>query len=356
MKINKTFTALVAGASLGLSGQAIAAGTPSGTSITNTATLSYKVNSTDIPSTSSQAKFAVDTKVDLTLSSTNSPSADAGATVDLTYTLTNDSNSPQFFKLDSDQASAIFNDSGDTLITDSVISLAIDASFDFKMPGKVADTAGNTSTTTYQVRAKAVTDATGATFLTEESAQTTPADKDASQANLDNSYIVFAEAITDSALPGTLANGIVRDGGFVVSSGITVDAPELTSTKTVTVNSSTITDSNGDTFSTSYAIPGSTVSYTVVVTNVGAKTASGVNFSDDIATNSSDLDTESVTNIVIKDNSNATLASGFSIVSNAHTPVPAGDNDGGTAGIIDITLPDILPNEKLTVSFDINIK
>ncbi len=68
MKINKTLTALIAGASLGLSGQAMAIGTSASTIITNQATLDFKVGGLDQTQEVNSATFKVDNKIDLSIS------------------------------------------------------------------------------------------------------------------------------------------------------------------------------------------------------------------------------------------------------------------------------------------------
>jgi len=97
------FLALLLGAMLlGLVSQsALAAGTTAGTSISNTATLSYSVGAvaqTDIPSTS--AAFVVDEKVNLTVVGGVTTNVVPGATAQATgFTVTNNANSPLDFSL-----------------------------------------------------------------------------------------------------------------------------------------------------------------------------------------------------------------------------------------------------------------
>jgi len=103
MKINKTLTALITGASLGLSGQAFAEGTTSGTSITNNLSISYTVDSEPQTPASNDTTFLVDTKVDFTLILQSSASQDVTPNKDYTakYLLTNTSNSDLDFNLTS---------------------------------------------------------------------------------------------------------------------------------------------------------------------------------------------------------------------------------------------------------------
>lgn len=329
MKLNKTLTALAIGASFGLSGQAFAAGTPASTSITNTATMSYTVNSTAVPATSSQAKFSVDAKVNLTLTSDNTPSADAGATTNLLYTLTNTGNDVMYYKLDSNGSDLFKLSSDDSVIPNGVIQVPVDGSISFYLEQAVSDSAADGATESYVVNAK-VSDAAG-TYLTESTA-----DKNLNQTNLDDTFLVFAEATTDNGL--LLSGGTTRDGGFSTQGDITVNAPELSGTKTVVVKD----DGLGGTF----AVPGATVTYKIIINSTGTKTATGVIFADNLATNAPELDYSTIANIVVLDNTDTVLPIANYTV----------NDDGTTAGTINLSLPDMPTGEKLTVSFDIDIK
>jgi len=336
MKLNKNLLALATAATFGLSGQAFAAGTAAGTSITNTAILSYTVNSSAVPTTSSVAGFEVDTKIDLTLiDNSGVVSGDAGSSNDLTYILTNTGNATQYFKLTSTEISPIFKlTSDDTTIADGVLSVPVDTPISFYMGATLPDAAADGSTETFEVSAK-FSDIVGDPITIPTGIKN------------DNligvNYIVLAEETTDNGL--TLANGATRDGGFAVSSDITVNAAALTGTKSVEVKTSTITDANGDTFTTNYAIPGSTVTYTVVIESSGTKDATGVTFSDDLANNAPDLDPSTITNISILDNSDLILAAANYTI----------NNDGTDGNAINISLPNIPTGEKLTVTFDVDI-
>ncbi len=114
MKINKTLTALIAGASFGLSGQALAAGTTAGTDITNTVNLDYKVNSVQQEVVTSDAAFKVDTRVDMTLTDNTGTSEVApGSTVTYTYNLDNAGNDTLYFDLDMLNQATNTTDAGD---------------------------------------------------------------------------------------------------------------------------------------------------------------------------------------------------------------------------------------------------
>ncbi len=102
MKINKTLTALIAGASFGLSGQVFAEGTAAGTTITNTVTLGYTVSTVPQTDLTLDVDFLVDTKVDFNLSNDETATVKVtpkGNNYISTYTLNSDSNDTLDFSL-----------------------------------------------------------------------------------------------------------------------------------------------------------------------------------------------------------------------------------------------------------------
>ncbi|MDH2917267.1 MAG: hypothetical protein PXX77_10390 [Gallionella sp.] len=109
-QLSKTskLAALLAGAALFgvVSQSALAAGTASGTSISNTATLSYAVGAvTQTPITSAAAAFVVDNKVNLTVlelsgsATTVIPDPTLGTVTTTTFSVTNNGNTTQDFNL-----------------------------------------------------------------------------------------------------------------------------------------------------------------------------------------------------------------------------------------------------------------
>lgn len=338
MKVNKTLTALIASAGLGLSGHAFALGTASNTLIENTATLNYQVNGNDVPSATTKAEFRVDTKIDISLSTTATESADAGDSITLSYTLQNDGNADQEFKLDTDNGSTTFyRTSDDTEIVNGLITLTPDTPFGFYKSDTIADDAADGSTVTFHVRARAW-DASANAGAGDYLAEST-ADKNADDTSLVSVYVVFAEDTTDQTLP--LSGGTDRDGGFVVKKDMNISAPELTSTKSVAVKD----DGLGN--ATSYAIPGATMTYTITIESTGSKTATGVSFQDSMP---SGLDTASISNIVVTDIT--VPASPVVLTAGTHYTVV---NDGTDGNAMDITLPDMPQNDELTITFDIEI-
>jgi uncharacterized repeat protein (TIGR01451 family) len=101
MKLNKNIMALATAAAFGISGQAFAAGTASGTTIENTMSISYTVDSQTQTPVSNTESFVVDTKVDFTLTLQSSDTQDVtpGKSYFATYLLTNTGNATLDFNL-----------------------------------------------------------------------------------------------------------------------------------------------------------------------------------------------------------------------------------------------------------------
>jgi len=103
MKINKTLTALIAGASLGLSGQAMAANTEAGQNIDNSVTLDYFVSGVAQSQENATSTFKVDNKIDMTLTrNTGVTGIVPGSTILYSFKLANDGNLDQLFTFDVD--------------------------------------------------------------------------------------------------------------------------------------------------------------------------------------------------------------------------------------------------------------
>ncbi len=102
MKVNKTLLALAVSTSLGLSGQATAAVTQAGETISNAVTLSYTINAVgQTPVVSADSDFLVDNKVDMSLALDGTLLEDAaiGGTATFKYTLSNEGNLDQKYAL-----------------------------------------------------------------------------------------------------------------------------------------------------------------------------------------------------------------------------------------------------------------
>ena len=313
MKLNKKLMALASATALSLSGQAFAAGTASGVTITNTVTLDFTVASTPQTQLSTAADITVDNKVILTLTSQDgglvsvAPNQTQAA---FKFLLTNTGNTTQDYLLtsgevangvdvlgnaDSDDTTASYSyylsdgdtafepGAGDALISGNKIEdIAADGGQEFWAVATIPADAVDGGIIGLEVKAQAA-DATTGVALTE-----TSGDKNA---DLDGAaFIVFAEDTSDSSL--TLGSS-TRDGARAALAGAQVVAANLQFSKTATVLSDPI---NGST--NPRAIPGAIIEYTIEVENAGSTAATAITIADDVNAIAGLLD-DSVTNIAI---------------------------------------------------------
>lgn len=279
--------ALIALSSLGALQSAYAVGTPSGTTISNQATVSYSVGGvSQTPITSAAAQFVVDSRIDLTVTevSTNATQTTPGQIdVVTSFRVSNTGNSTQGYQLavvnetgtvvftqtdNQDVANLrIFVDNGDSVYgagdtATNIDSLITDADGEsvvvFVLANiPVAATNGQYANVRLTARA-AVPGSNGATLETQMSGADNPAAVD----------IVFADAGRD-------AMESAADQYAIVSAALTV-------TKTAGVVSDPFNLNGAD----RKAIPGAVVQYTIIVTNGSTTTAAtGVELSDQIPTN-----------------------------------------------------------------------
>lgn len=274
-----------------------AGGTAPGTDINNQATLNYKVGPTDQPAVTSDGDpgtagnqattFKVDRKVDLTMASNGGatvvPNTDDQA---LSFTLTNTGNDTHGYLLstiagldatddDFDMASVrIYIDNGivgtyepgtDTPYTggSNVGDLAPDASINLLVVANTPGTPADTETSLYHLLAQATNAGT-----TTATAETAGAD--------DTSVVDTAYAeVAGSAGAGT---DDAQDGKHSASGTYTVQAATVTMAKTSAVTD----DGFGTGTPNAKAIPGATVTYTLVIENTGAANARDLVITDDL--------------------------------------------------------------------------
>ena len=265
---------------------AVAGGTPSGTTITNTVTLDYTVGGVNQTQVSASATFVVDTKIDMTVTKNADASIAPGATNRvLPFTLTNTGNVTQGYSLTAVQGSGatvtmtnvrIFRDvntngaydSGtDTLYTTgtNIGDVAADGTLRLLLVADTPSGATNGQTATWWLVAQALDAGT-----TTVSAQTAGSD------NKDTVQIVFADG--DGDVAGT--NDVARDGKHTASGTFTVSAATITLSKTSIVVNDPL---NGST--DPKRIPGARVRYTISATNTGSAAANNVLITDAIPTN-----------------------------------------------------------------------
>jgi uncharacterized repeat protein (TIGR01451 family) len=291
--INKTnspprLLALLFGAALlGLVSQgALAAGTLSGVTINNQATLNYTVGTTAQSAINASVGFVVDNKVNLTVAKV----ADNASTVPnqnnqaVAFTVTNNGNTPQRYALSavlgaSTLTTALTNvriyldngstagvwDATDTLYVDAgtFLDVAPDSSLSVLIVADVPAAETNGQTVVYNLLATTVNAGT---------TTTTTATAGANTAGVD---VVFADPM--SGIAGD--SGVARDGQHAASATYTIATAALTVTKTATVYSDPFTGVSVN----AKAIPGAVITYTITVANgVGGATATSVSIADSL--------------------------------------------------------------------------
>lgn len=278
--INKTsgsarLASLLAGAALfGLASQsALAVGTASGTSISNSATVSYSVATVaQTPITSAPVAFVVDNKVNLTVAkdTDNATTVPGSSNQAVAFTVTNNGNTAQRFSLTAIVgASTLTNpltnariyldvnndnawDAGDTLYVNAGTfgDVAPDGTLNLLIVADAPAAESNGQTEVYNLLATTV-DA-GTTSVTAATAGANTAGVD----------VVFAD------ITGSAAGDVANDGKHSASATYTIATATLTVTKTATLLCDPI---NGNTNPKN--VPGAAVQYAITITNAAGATS-----------------------------------------------------------------------------------
>lgn len=261
---------------------ALAAGTAADTQVSNTATVTYSVNSvTQSPVSSLPTTFKVDKKVDVAIAqiaaATTQPNT---SNVAVAFDVKNEGNSADSFTFTQALSSGVtLNnvriyrdntagapatigvwDAGDILITPATTAVsftnelvdATNATKRFFIVSDIPNTATNGQTAVYTLTA------------TTTSVQNSGAADDPN--NTAGPDVVFAEG-----------SGPTYDGAISANETYTINAAALTVSKT----SQVVSDGLGAVAPNAKAIPGATIEYTITVSNaVGAQPATGVTISD----------------------------------------------------------------------------
>jgi uncharacterized repeat protein (TIGR01451 family) len=234
-------------------GGAYAAGTNAGQTISNTATVSYSVNSVAQPSvTSSPATFVVDRKIDMSMTPAGTTTQPNATGVAVSYVVLNEGNAPDSFTLhyafvsgvdvsatmqlyfDTDN-SGTYN-AGDTLVpNDTVVPFALDEQRRYFVVTTIPGTATNGQSSLVSLTATTTTPAT-------------PPGPD----NPAVVEVVYAEGL-----------GPTYDGAISATATYAITSAALTLSKAVQV----ISDPTGNTAPNAKAIPGALVQYTITATN-----------------------------------------------------------------------------------------
>jgi uncharacterized repeat protein (TIGR01451 family) len=289
---------LAAGLMFGTAHNAMAAGTASGTSVGNIATINYSVDGTAQPEVGSteggntsgpgsETTFLVGTTINLTLVEDNTTFTEvaAGSLLQATsFTLTNLGNDSQGYNLTAaNSVLALFGqadgydvgtfayyidvnndgllDGADTLIT-SVTSLAPDASIDLLVTATIPVVVADASQSTISLTAVTTTNNTTTAVL-----ETTGAyDSTVVQ-------IVFSD-------PSTIAAGTDPGQTEGDASAVALDAYRvLTAALTVSKTTAVYSDPANGTVDPK-AIPGAILTYTITIVNNGTGAATGISITD----------------------------------------------------------------------------
>ncbi len=282
---------LAAGLMFGVAHNAMAAGIASGTTISNSATLSFTVGGVSQTSiTSSAATFLVDNKVNLTVAKVSDLTVTPGTNNQaLRFTVTNTGNTSQRYlltavagteNLDNDMTSVrIFRDSGsvtgshDGTDTEYVNAgtfgdIAADGTLNVLIVANMPLSQTNSTTAIFHLVATTV--AAGGTTTALTATSTSTAD---TAGTVD---VVFA----DSAGSEPLSADAARDGKHSELATYTVSTSSLTITKTSVVHSDPVSSTTNP-----KRIFGAVVTYTITITNAsGGAQATSVSISDSLNT------------------------------------------------------------------------
>jgi uncharacterized repeat protein (TIGR01451 family) len=282
--------ALIALSSVGVLQGAYANGTPSGTTISNQATVDYSVggvNQTQI--TSAAASFVVDSRIDLTVSevSGNATQTTPGQNnVVATFRVTNTGNSTQGYQL-----SAVNEATGATLFSQSDNTNVNNLRWFVDSNGNGTYEAGTDAATNINTL---VTDADGESVVVFVLADIPVAATNGQYANVRLQAIAAVPGTNGATLATQTAGADNPAAVDVVFADAGRDATESAADQyeirsaalTVTKNAAVISDPFNGTGADRKAIPGAVIQYTVVVTNNSTTTAaSAVTVSDNIPAN-----------------------------------------------------------------------
>jgi uncharacterized repeat protein (TIGR01451 family) len=262
---------------------AFAAGTASGTTISNQATVNYQVGGiSQTAINSATISFVVDNKVNVTVAQLGNATVVPGSTNQvLSFSVTNNGNTAQSYALSATNntgitmnnvriyrdvnANGTYEAGTDILYVDATTfgSIAADGVLRVLIVADTPAGATNGQTAVYNLIA-ATTNAGTTTATTQTAGADTPGVVD----------VVFADAA------GSATGDTARDGKHSTTATYTVNAATLTVTKTSAVYSDPF---NGTT--SPKAIPGAIITYTVTIANAaGGANATGVTITDSLAT------------------------------------------------------------------------
>jgi len=378
MKLNTKLKALAAATAIGLSGHAMAEGTAAGTSIENTVTLGYTVNTIAQADLIQTADFTVDTKVDFTLEMNETATVKVtpeGTNYVATYTLTSTSNDILGFALTLDDLATGNQPIDYSTQADEADTVDLGAAVAFFVEEGTTpsyQSAEDTATVITNLAADEAVDvyvviatAPDANTLSDGDIAALRLTADAKESDgttdlTDNSADTFAE---DTKQYVFITSSLAKNTAFEVESAKFTDPDDATNTEPFTLAVNVIndpicdTDLASDTADTDYssgspdcpdaaatyipkAIPGAMVQYTLKAKNSGSIDADDVNFLIDLA-NVADVDSDSNIDLVQNslDNVNITF-----LGAGTHT-------DNSTANTMDVDVDEFAVDDTIEITF-----
>jgi uncharacterized repeat protein (TIGR01451 family) len=271
-QIRRVGLAVVALGAFGMSGTAFAQNTASGTTITNTATVNYSVNSIAQTAINASTNFVVDTVVNVNVTGGTTVNVTPGQTAAVTvFTVTNTSNIASNFNLaPTNQAGDQFDVTNIAVRVDgngngtyeaandtatSITGLARNGSVTVFILGDIPGTATNTQTAIDRLTASAINPATSAAWVND----------------------------TGADVAGTVQIVVQNNSAFAEDTYVVA-----TATLGVTKTSSVISDPVNN-VTNPKAIPGAVVQYAIAISNTGSQAATLQSISDPIPTNTTFL-------------------------------------------------------------------
>ncbi len=349
-QMRRVALAVVALGSIGVSGQAFAQNTLSGTSISNTATVNYSVASVSQTPISASTSFLVDTYVRFTLSGGSAVTGVTPGTANLaqTFVLTNTSNIDSNFTLTGVNATGdTFNllqpgtstdgvnvyvdtntngtyDAGvDTQVTTAAFLLARGASRTYFVVGDAPLSAANTNVAGIELNAEAQNPATSAAWVDSGGAD--------------------VQGTVQIVVGNTTAQGT---GSFTIA----------TATLAVTKSSAIISDPVNGTGPNRKSVPGSVIEYSIQVTNNGSASATLQSITDPLT-----LATMEFLNDVYPGNREVRIVGAATTYCEAESGTDTNGDGCSLAGGNNLTvggvaLPAVGAGQTVTVSFQIRIR
>lgn len=289
---------LAAGLSAGLIPQAFAAVTLAGTTVSNTASVEYDVGGVaQDPVDSNTSTFVVDRKVDVLVVTDGPTTVVPGTTRTLTFTVTNESNSPMDFSL------AAANQTGDNFQVGSILAYVesganagYQAGEDSLFIDELAPETGVTVTVEATIPLTARNGESAVVSLIATAAQSV---------DTDGNYVATAGTLAAAAVQtnvGVADNAAYVDTVFADGDGpyddavdgkhsddgqFNVETARLNVTKTSVVVSDPVNCSGAPVVCSSApkAIPGAVIEYCLDVNNTGASDAESIVLTDGIPAN-----------------------------------------------------------------------